>query len=486
MNLKTRASKAVLWSFIDRAAQSGLQLVVSLCLARLLQPSEVGLIGMLWVFVSVVWICSDAGFCPTLIQKQDATETDECSIFYFNLAVSTFNVVLLWFAAPYIADFYRVPELRPVLRAVAFMMPLSAPGLIPACLLSKRLDLHTQAKASIAAAAVSGVVAVIMAYSGYGVWSLVAQILVQSATRTVALWFYCSWRPKLLFSWASLRGMFPFGSRVLSSAFLNAVFDNLYPTVIGKLYSSQQLGFFTLATRIPQTLSGSLTTIVSRVSIPMYPSLRSEPERFKRALRKTVSLTVIVNTPLLVGIAVVAHPLVSVLLTPKWVPAIPYLQIYCLVMILSPLRYAYLDAILGWGNAGLHFRLGAVEKVLSVINLVVGHRWGITGLLLGQAGVDLAVCILQGLCVSRTMNYSLAEQLRDILPGSLVTLAMAVAVAAVSQLPLAHEATNLFLQVTVGAATFLALCRLFRLKAFADLLEVASHSLRRTDRSAAG
>jgi teichuronic acid exporter len=479
MNLRDKASGAVLWSLIDRITQQGFQMLVSILIARILMPSEIGLIGMIWVFVSIVSIFCDAGFSPTLQQKLDATELDECSVFYFNLFFSAGGVLVLWIAAPTIARFYALPELEALVRAVSFMFVFTAPGLIHTVVLNKKLDLRTQAKAGMISALASGLVAISMAYTGFGVWSLVGQILTQSLVRSVALWAYSLWRPKLIFSFASLRGMFPFGSRVLSSAFLNAIFDNSYPVVIGKMYSPETLGYFTMSMRIPQTFSSSLTSIVSRVSTPLYPSLREKPEAFRNALRKALTMMTMVNSPVMVGLAIVATPLVTILLTPKWLPVVPYLQLYCVIMLFSPFKQANLDAALGLGNAGLHFRLGLFHKSLSFANVLIAYRWGIMGLLTGELVVTLITCAAQAYLIGRQAGYPLLAQLRDLMPSLMASLTMAGSVALVQFIHWPSALVDLIFQIGVGLATYVGFCWFFRLQAFEDLRKLLMHLIYR-------
>jgi teichuronic acid exporter len=265
----------------------------------------------------------------------------------------------------------------------------------------------------------------------------------------------------------------------LSSAFLNAIFDNFYPLVIGKMFSPEMLGYFTMSIRIPLTFSSSLTSIVSRVSTPLYPSLREKPEDFRKAMRKAVTMMTMVNSPVMVGLAMVATPLVTALLTPKWLPVVPYLQLYCVIMMLSPYKHANLDAALGLGNASLHFQLGVLQKSLSFANVLIAYRWGILGLLLGELVVTLLTCAVQAFLVGRQAGYPILAQVLDFGPSLLASLTMAGCVALAQYVHWASPLANLVFHVTIGIVSYIGFCWIFRLQAFLDLLAVIKHLINR-------
>ncbi len=479
MSLKAKASRAAFWSFIDRVAQYGLQTVVSVLLARLLLPSEVGLIGMLWVFIAIASILTDIGFSPALLQKHDSTDLDHCSVFYFNVVTSFLGVAALWIAAPSIAGFYGNLQLIPLTRAISLIIPFSAISLIHTTLLNKKLDIRTQAKASLISGIVSGCVAVVMAWKGFGVWSLVGQSLSQTLTRSVILWFASTWRPQLIFSWQALGAMFPFGSRVLLSASIGTIVDNVFPVAIGKFYSSTALGFYTMAARIPYTFASSLTSIVARVSNPVYPTLRSQPEALKRTYRKTMMMMSLINTPLMVGIAITAESFVNGVLTAKWVPAIPYIRLSCAYMIFLPFRNGGLDALQGIGRADLHLRVTILQRVLRLATAAISFQWGVTGLLTGELVVFSTTCFVQAILLGKIIGYPVSNQIRDVMPGILASFVMGGFVLCAHFLQFGKPLLDFIFQVGVGAAVFLGVCWGFRLRAFMEVLSVLQQLIER-------
>jgi O-antigen/teichoic acid export membrane protein len=481
MSLKNRASKALAWSFVDRIAQYGLQSAVSIILARLLLPGEVGLIGMLSVFLSFGAIFSDVGFGPALLQKNNSTNLDHCSVFFFNIVASSLGATALWFAAPTIAEFYGNSELCSLTRVIAFILPFSALGNLQSTLLNKNLDLKSQAKASVVSGFISGLLAVTMAWFGCGVWSLAAQSLTQALIRSILLWQMSDWRPKMFFSWSALSSMWPFGSRVLSSAFINTVVDSIFPVAIGKYYSPTVLGLYTMANRIPYTFASSLSSIVGRVSLPLYIKIRDQPDSLRKTYMKTMTMICFVNTPLMVGIATVATPLVQGLLTQKWLPAIPYIQLVSVAMIFLPIINSNMDALIGSGRADLHMRFTIISKLLKVSNIVISFKLGVLGFLSGEIVVGILTCIIQAFIIGKIIKYSILRQLIDVIPILFASSVLAISVLACKAIPLQQPLLALLVQTLAGALSFIAFSHFFRITAFLDLLAFAGNLRRQTN-----
>jgi O-antigen/teichoic acid export membrane protein len=461
---------------MDRVGQQGIQALVSIVLARLLLPHELGLIGMVWVVIAVAHHVLNGGLAQALRQKRDANRIDESSAFYFNIATACVAATLIWLAAPWIGQFYGLPILTSLVRAVSLGLPIEAVAYVPVTLLSKELDLRTQAKAGCLAALLSGVVGIGMAYSGFGAWSLVAQSLSQHSVRTAVVWYLSPWRPAWVFRLSSLRAMFPVGSRVMGSNVVDAVFHGLYPVVIGRFFSAQQLGYYLVAGRIPGFMSASLSAIVSRVTLPVYPGLRDDPVRLREALRKTLTMLASINMPLMVGLCVTAEPLVRILLTDKWLPAVPYLRLHCLVMILSPLYVANVDVVLCSDKPRLWLRLKLAKKALTLLSMLVSYRWGVQGLMLGELAASLIAFVVATVGVSRSIGYPAAQQARDLLPYCLASLVMGSVAYLAGLLDPLHPFLQLSVAVLVGAASYLAIGATLRLGALLELRGLAMHA----------
>jgi len=292
-------------------------------LARMLFPEQFGLIAMLTIFIALARSFVTSGFGSALIQKKEITHEDKCSVFYFNIVLSVVLAGLLCLAAPWIAAFYGAPLLTPLTRVLSIQLIIGSFGIIHRLLLSKRLDFKTILKVRLITTFISGAVGISMAFNGFGVWSLVGQQLTSSAVNTLFLWVFFSWRPSLTFSVAALRGMFGFGSKLFFSGIIDTFFKHIYLIVIGKIFSPAQLGYFGRARGIQQLPVSNLSFPVKRVTFPVFSTIQDDKERLKKVVHKAITTLVLINFPIMIGLAVVAKPLVIVLLTEKWAPCIP-------------------------------------------------------------------------------------------------------------------------------------------------------------------
>jgi O-antigen/teichoic acid export membrane protein len=467
-SLESKVIRGVFWSAIERLGPQAVQFIVSIILARLLLPAQFGLIGMLAIFLALGHVFLASGFGAALIQKQDATEVHYSSVFYTNVLISLIAAGALCLAAPLIARFYAEPLLTSLTRVLSLNFVISAFGLIQMFLMTKRLDFKTQTKVSLIAAILSGVIGISMALLGFGIWSLVAQSVTAALFNTILLWIFNTWRPQLVFSLAALRELFGFGSRLLASGVMDTVFRNLYTVVIGKFYSPASLGYYTRAYSLQQLPAETLGGIVGRVTFPLFSEIQDDISRVKNGFRKALRAIALVNFPLMIGLLVCARPLVLTLLTDKWSPAIPYLQLLCIVGLLYPLHMINLNVLLAMGRSDLFFRLEVIKKVLIVIVLAITWSWGIETIIAGQILVSIAAYYLNSYYSGTLVGYGLRAQVRDLLPYLVAAGIMGAVVYALTWLPFAHPAVLLFVQVLLGSLVYVVLCRSFRLPVFMD------------------
>jgi teichuronic acid exporter len=466
--LRHKTTTALYWSFVEAAGLRGVQFVIGIVLARLLVPEQFGLIGMLAVFIAIAQTFLDSGFGAALIQRRQVTQVDLCSIFYFNLVVGLVAAGLLCAAAPWIAAFYHQPILTPLTRVLSLTIVINGFGLIQSTLLARRVDFKTQTKVSLIANVSSGIIGVSLAAAGWGVWSLAIQQVCSAVILTSLLWCFSEWRPSLVVSLQSLREMFGFGSRVFASGLLNTVTENIYGLVIGKVFSARDLGFFTRATSIEQLPSRTLASMVGRVTFPVFSSIQDDPERLKRGLRKALTTLVLVNFPLMLGLALVAKPLVLVLLTEKWAPCVPYLRLLCVVGLLFPLHLINLNLLMAKGRSDLFFRLEVIKRTLVVTAAVITYRWGIAAMIYGQIAVSCVSYYINAYYTGKLLSYPLTAQLVDLAPYLRSALIMGGAVYGVQWLGITRAPTLLALQVLLGIVVYVTLCSLSRLGAFVE------------------
>lgn len=473
-NLRQKTVNALSWSFLQTLAQRGLQFAIGIVLARLLFPEQFGLIGMLAIFIAVIQAFLDSGFGAALIQKREVTQTHTCSVFYFNIGVGLAGAGLLSLVAPWIAAFYNQPILTPLTRALSLTLVINSFGMIQKTLLTKQIDFKTQTKVGLISGVVSGVAGITLAVLDYGVWSLVVQQVSAALVSTACLWAFSPWRPALIFSFKALGEMFGFGSRLLFSSVLNQIFDNIYLVVIGKLFSATDLGFFTRAKTLNDLPSQTLSGMVARVTFPVFSTIQDDQARLKRGVQKALTALGLVNFPMMIGLAVVAQPLVLVLLTDKWAPCVPYLQLLCVAGLLYPLHLINLNVLQALGRSDLFLRLEVIKKVLIVINIAVTWRWGISAMIGGMIVMSVLSYYLNSYYNGVLIKYPIREQVADLLPYLAVSALMGSAVYAAGLLAFPNQWSLLLTQVVGGGILYVCLCRAFRLAAFLDVWQAMS------------
>ena len=467
--LKSKALRGFGWSFVEAIGMRTVQFVVGVILARLLLPEQFGLIGMLSIFIAVAQTFLDSGFGASLIQRPVVSDRDTSSIFYFNLLVGIAATSGLYFLAPFVANFYSQSILTPLLRLMSLLLVINSLGLVQTVLLTKEIDFKTQTKVTIIASVLSGSLGIYMAYHGYGVWSLAVQQIAGAGVRVILLWVLSTWRPKWVFSMQSLREMFGFGSKLLVSGLLNTFFENIYLIFIGKFFSASDLGYYSRANTLQQLPSQTLSGLVSRVVFPVFSSIQHDREWIKRGMKKVLTTLVLVNFPMLIGLAVVAQPLVLLLLTDKWLPCVPFLQLLCLVGLMYPLHLINLNALQAIGRSDLFLRLEIIKKVLVVLNIAITWHWGIITMISGQVLASTVSYYLNAYYNKKLLNYPIREQICDLFPYLANTMVMGGVAYSLSYLKFNTPLQLLASQVMAGVVIYLLLCWVFRLRAFLEL-----------------
>ena len=437
-SLKHKTVKGVGWSFIDNLSSSGITFLVGLVLARLLTPSEYGIMAILTIFIAVSNSIVDSGFSNALIRKTDAKQVDYNTVFLFNLVVSGLLYVVLFFAAPSISVFFKEPLLVEVMRVIGWVLVINALAIIPRTLFVKEVNFKTQTKVSLIASISSGVVGISMALAGMGVWSLVGQQLSRQLLNTLFLWIYCKWRPVWEFSIQSFKELFSFGSKLLLSGLLDTVFKEIYSLVIGRCYTSAQLGQYTRANQFNQIFSSNLTTVIQRVSYPVLSSIQDEPERLREAYRKVIKSTMLISFACMLGLAAVAKPLIILLIGEKWLPAVGFLQIICFSGMLYPLHAINLNILQVKGRSDLFLKLEIIKKIIAVGPLVLGVLFSIEYMLWGSVCTSFIAYFLNSYYSANLINYPTKEQIKDILPTFLVSFVTATAMWSLTLLHLSN------------------------------------------------
>ncbi len=421
-SLRKKTLKGVGWSFIDNILSSGITFLVGLVLARLLSPTEFGIIGMTTIFIALSNSIVDSGFSNALIRKTDASSKDYNTVFYFNLLISLLLYLILYFSSPAIAVFFKEPKLLLVLRVLGSILIISALAIVQRTLLTKRIDFKSQAQISLIASVSSGIIGIGMALMGFGVWSLVGQLITKQILYTCLLWFYSSWRPAWEYSKESFNELFGYGSKLLLSGLISTIYKNIYYLVIGRFYSASQLGQYTRAEQFNSIFASNLTSVVQRVSYPALSSIQNDPCRLKVAYRKVIKNTMMVSCACLLGLAAVAKPLIIILIGEKWLEAVSYLQIICFSGMLYPLQAINLNMLQVKGRSDLFLKLEIIKKVIATVPLLFGILYGIKLMLWGSVCTSIIAYFINSYYSGFLINYSTKEQLKDILPILTVSL----------------------------------------------------------------
>ena len=384
----------VKWTFIEKYSMKLVTFIMGLIMARLLTPSDYGLVGMIGVFTAVAGTFIDSGFGNALIRKIDRTEEDLNTVFYFNIAMSVIIYILLFFAAPWVADFYNEPILKDVMRVITVNMVLGSFNSVQGALFTANINFKALAKCSLTSSIVSGVAGICMAYYGFGVWSLVYQGMIGTVINSVCLWALSSWRPKLMYSWKSFRELFSYGSKLLASSLLHTIYSKLSSLFIGKFYPPKMLGYYDRGWSLSSLPADATIGVVGRVTFPVFARLQNDDSRLIAAYRKYVCLTSLVVFFVMFLLIAVAHPLVLVLLSEKWMPAVIYCQVFSLGMMFNHINSINLNLLMVKGRSDLFLRLEVVKKLISVLLLLAAVPLGVLAICIsGAAYAQIAIVI---------------------------------------------------------------------------------------------
>ncbi|MFW6015502.1 MAG: MOP flippase family protein [bacterium] len=469
-NLRNKTINSVVWSAYEKFGSQFIAFIISVMLARQLSPEIFGLIAMLNIFLAVGQQFVDSGFGSALIQRKNTTEEHYSSVFYFNIILGFIIAIILWLSAPLIASFFEQEILTSLTRVLSIKFIILPFGLIQMNLLMKDLDFKARTKVNIASTTLSGTIGIVMAYTGFGVWSLVVKMIAKDIFNSVFLWNFNNWRPSKTFSFKAIKELFSFGSKMFASGFLNVIFTNIYQLIIGKIFSPVILGYYTKARTIEQMPTRNISAIVSSVTFSSFSKIQDDRLRLKKGIKVSVNFLMYINFPLMIGLAVVARPFVIVLLTEKWLPIVPYIQILCLSGILFPLQVMNLNLLKAKGRSDLFFRLEIFKKILTILNILIASRIGIIALIWGQVVVSYIAYYINAYFTGKFINYSIVDQLKDIFPYLLQAVFMGLVVYSIGFISFFSTFILLVVQVFVGVIIYLLISYIFRVTVFYDIL----------------
>lgn len=426
--LKDKTVKGVAWSAVERFSAQGIQFVFNILIARILLPEDYGVVAMLNIFLAISQTFIDSGFASALIRKQDRTEADYSTVFWFNVGVSAFFCALLWLTAPAIAAFYKIPLLTKVTRILSLTLVINALRAVHETKLTIDMDFRKRAVVTILCVISTGIVGLWMAAAGHGVWALVVQSIVGSVLRTVLMWIMVRWQPHFIFSKAAFKDMFGFGSKLLGSSLLDTIFNNIYTLVIGKAYTPAALGNYNRAEAFASFPSSSATSMLQQVTYPALSSIQNDEERLRNAYKRLLNISAFVVFPLMVGLAAVADPFIRLLLTDKWAESIIYLQIICFDLMWWPIHAINLNILLVKGRSDYFLKLEIIKKIVCIAVLIATLPFGLVVMCYGRIASSLICVWINTYYNEELIGYGYLKQMKDMLPIFLLSLIMGATV----------------------------------------------------------
>ena len=423
-SLAHKTVKGTIWSFAERFSAQGIHLLVMIVIARRLSPKEFGLIGMLAIFLAVAQSLIDSGFSQALIRKQDRTDTDKNTVFYFNVLVSSVIYLCFYFISPWVSAFYDEPQLCQIMRVICLAIVVDSFAVVQRANYVIAIDFKTQTKATLVSAVVSGIIGIYLAYNGYGVWALVCQFLSNSVVNVIVLWSFSRWYPRLVYSWQSFRELFGFGSKLMISGLLDTLYRNVYQLVIGKAFSADSLGHFTNAHKFSDLPSSNLTTVLQRVTYPVLCTIQDDDVRLAIVYRKFLRLSAFVIFPLMCGLAAVSYPLIDIVLGGKWHYAAILLVPLCFQMMWYPIHSINLNLLQVKGRSDLFLRLEIIKKIIGVTILFCSIPFGL--LVMCYTGILSSVLCLaiNTYYTGKLINVGFFMQMKDISTTLILSLLM--------------------------------------------------------------
>ncbi len=475
---KKEVTSNLMWRLAERFGAQGVTIVVSIVLARLLDPEVYGTVAIVTIITTILQVFLDGGFSSALIQKKDADDIDFSSVFYFNVVFGLILYALLFFTAPYIAEFYEMPDLKAIIRVLGLTLIIFSLKSVQQAYVSRNMIFKKFFFATLGGTLGAAVVGIVLAELGYGVWALVAQHIFNMLIDTIVLWFVVKWRPKAVFSFARLKSMLSYGWKLLFASLLDTVYKDIRQLIIGKMYTESDLAFYNQGKKYTQILVTCINSSIDSVLLPTMSKVQQDIDTVKKMTRRAIKVSTFIMMPMMMGIAVCAEPLVKVLLTEKWLPCVPYMRIFCFTFAFYPVHTANLNAIKALGRSDLFLKLEIIKKIYGSIILVSTMWWGPMIMAYSLLFSSVLSQVVNSWPNRKLMGYKYEEQLRDMLPQILLSCFMGAIIYCVSLLKLSSIVV-LCIQIPLGVVIYLGLSKVFHVDSFDYVLSIIKQYLNR-------
>ena len=460
-----------IWRFAERCGAQGVSFIVSIVLARLLAPEMYGTIALVTVFTTVLNVFVDSGLGNALIQKKDADEIDFSTVFYFNLTICLFLYAAVFAVAPAIARFYNDLELVPIIRVLSLTIVISGIKNVQQAYVSRTLQFKRFFFSTLGGTIGAAIIGITMAYKGFGVWALVIQQIFNATVDTLILWVTVKWRPKAVFSFERLKGLASYGWKLLVSSLLDTVYNNVRQLIIGKLYSAADLAYYNKGKQFPNLVITYVNVAIDSVLFPVISANQDDTAQVKKMTRRAIQTSSFVIWPVVMGLAACAESIVKILLTEKWLPCVPYLQIFCFTYGFWPIHTANLNAIKAVGRSDIFLKLEIIKKVIGIASILISMPFGVMPMALAYMATAPLSAFVNATPNRKLLGYKYREQIMDMFPSMLLSFIMAVAVLMVGCIRI-----NLFLtlviQIIVGVLVYLCGAVLFKIDSLNYILRI--------------
>lgn len=466
-------AKGFTWKLLERFGVQGVQFLLQIILARLLDPEHYGVLSLMLIFVTLANVFIQQGFNTALIQNKDVTEEDYSSVFWVSLGISILLYGVVFVAAPAIGEFYKMPDIVAPLRVIALVLIPGAFNSVQLAKVSRQLDFKKVFLSNIGGILVSGIVGIALAYAGAGLWALVVQYLLNIVVACLVMLFTVKWLPQFVINWRRISILFSFGWKLLVSGLLDTLYQDLRSLVIGKKYDEGTLGYYNRGKQFPQFIVNAVNGTVQSVMLPAMSEKQEDLQQVKALTRNSIMLSTYIMMPIMAGLAGVATPVVRILLTDKWLPCVPYMQIYCFSLAFYPVHSCNLQAINAVGRSDIFLKLEIVKKTIGLFFIVVAVFCFDSPIAIAMTGVftTFISCFINSYPNKKLINYAYLEQMRDIFPSLILALVMCGIVLQIEKIGMGIWAT-LLVQIIVGVAIYVALSAIFRLEPFKIILDM--------------
>lgn len=472
-NLKRKTINGFFWGLLESVFSQGLGFIFGIFLARLLSPQEFGLLGMITIFISVAQVFVDSGLSQALIRKQNCSNRDYSTVFWANVAIGVLSYLIIWFCSPLIATFYNRPELIELTRVTALAIIIGSLTLIQQTIITKEVDFKTLTKISTVGTVISGLVAIALAFRGFGVWSLVWRSIINQVVRSILLWRYNRWLPLRVFDKQSFKELFGFSSNILFITVIAALFKNVYNLVIGRTYSDKILGYYTNADQYSGIPSNTLSSITNKVSYPVLATLQNDDAKLKASCSKLVNTTMYASFLVMFGFAAMAYPMFAILFGKKWLPAVEFFQVLCIAYAITPMHIINQNILKIKGRSDLFLKTEIIKYIVFVPFIALGIFFGLRVLIAGIAVFYWVSFFINAMYTNRLINYSSLEQTFELLPVLLLTFLPALLVWILGNfLPIGNVYLMLIVQGAIYIGIVWGFTVILRIQAYLEIKQI--------------